>query len=61
MELTTSRIRCPHCGHERDEPMPEDACLVLYECRGCGVVLRPEPGDCCVFCSYGSQTCPPAR
>jgi hypothetical protein len=24
-------------------------------------VLRPKPGDCCVFCSYGSVKCPPQQ
>jgi hypothetical protein len=23
--------------------------------------LKPEPGDCCVFCSYGSVPCPPIQ
>ncbi|MFA9408701.1 MAG: GDCCVxC domain-containing (seleno)protein, partial [Candidatus Dadabacteria bacterium] len=22
------------------------------------VLLKPKPGDCCVFCSYGSVKCP---
>jgi hypothetical protein len=24
-------------------------------------MLRPKPGDCCVFCSYGSVPCPPIQ
>jgi hypothetical protein len=39
--------------------MPSDACLFFYACPGCATVLRPEPGDCCVFCSYSPVTCPP--
>jgi PAS domain S-box-containing protein len=31
------------------------------ECAGCGALLRPKPGDCCVFCSYGSVPCPPIQ
>jgi hypothetical protein len=23
--------------------------------------LRPKPGDCCVFCSFGSVKCPPIQ
>lgn len=38
--------------------MPTDACQYFYDCRGCGAVLRPLAGDCCVFCSYGSVPCP---
>jgi len=41
--------------------MPADACLVVYDCEGCGKTLRPLPGDCCVFCSYGSVPCPPVQ
>ncbi len=31
------------------------------ECAGCGTKLKPKPGDCCVFCSYGSVPCPPIQ
>ncbi len=41
--------------------MPTDACLAFYECKGCGEILRPLPGSCCVFCSYGSVPCPPIQ
>jgi len=52
-------IRCPECGVEVVEAMPTDACVYFWECRSCGVVVKPRPGDCCVFCSYGSDPCPP--
>ena len=39
--------------------VPTNACVHFYECVGCGTVLRPKPGDCCVFCSYGANRCPP--
>ena len=38
--------------------MPTDACLFFYDCPGCGTLLKPMPGDCCVFCSFGSVKCP---
>jgi hypothetical protein len=41
--------------------MPTDACQFFHACAGCGVLLRPERGDCCVFCSYGSVPCPPVQ
>jgi hypothetical protein len=41
--------------------MPTDACLFFHECAGCHALLRPEAGDCCVFCSYGSVPCPPVQ
>ncbi len=56
-----SLITCPECGFQRVETMPRDACLFFYECNGCKKNLRPRPGDCCVFCSYGSVKCPPKQ
>lgn len=56
-----STLTCPDCGHRATERMAEDACQYLYDCRACGAVLRPKPGDCCVFCSYGSAPCPPIQ
>jgi hypothetical protein len=56
-----STITCPQCGHRSAETMPTDACRVLYECKGCGALVRPKPGDCCVFCSYGDVQCPPVQ
>lgn len=41
--------------------MPTDTCQFFYECTGCGTLLRPEAGDCCVFCSYGDVPCPPIQ
>ena len=41
--------------------MPTNACQFYYDCKGCGQVLRPEAGDCCVYCSYGTVKCPPIQ
>jgi hypothetical protein len=41
--------------------MPTDACQWFYECEHCHAVLKPKPGDCCVFCSYGTVPCPPVQ
>ncbi len=54
-------IACPLCGHRETETMPTDACQYFYDCKGCGAVLRPEAGHCCVFCSFGSAPCPPVQ
>ena len=59
--ITESTITCPACGTSKREMMPTDACQFFYECTGCGTLLRPKPGDCCVFCSYGSVPCPPIQ
>jgi len=56
-----SVLTCPHCGTEKMEIMPSDACQFFYECSHCKTILRPKPGDCCVFCSFGSVKCPPIQ
>jgi len=38
-----------------------DALYQLVGSSGCGVLLRPKPGDCRVFCSWGDVPCPPVR
>lgn len=56
-----SRLMCPLCGYRYERTMPQDACLFYEECPRCRNVYRPKPGDCCVFCSYGSVPCPPKQ
>ena len=59
--ITAARITCPACGFEKSESMPTNSCQVVYRCESCGTVLRPLQGDCCVFCSYSDQVCPPKQ
>lgn len=59
--IATSEITCPECAHSETETMPTDACQWFYDCKGCGAVLKPKPGDCCVYCSYGTVACPPIQ
>ena len=56
-----SELRCPECGFVELLEMPTDACAFFHECGSCHVVVRAKPGDCCVFCSYGSVPCPPMQ
>jgi len=56
-----SEITCPSCGHQKVETMPTNACWFFYDCSGCGEKLKPQSGDCCVFCSYGTVPCPPIQ
>ncbi|MCP9755959.1 hypothetical protein EGI26_12420 [Lacihabitans sp. CCS-44] len=56
-----SEITCPHCGHQKVEIMPTDACQYFYDCESCKTVFKPLQGDCCVFCSYGTVPCPPIQ
>ena len=59
--IIESTIACPACGCSETETMPTDACQWFYDCRHCGAVLKPLPGDCCVYCSFGTVACPPVQ
>lgn len=61
MTILEATITCPRCGAAFKEKMPTDACRYFYNCRACGAVLKPKPGDCCVFCSYADVPCPPVQ
>ena len=56
-----STLTCPRCGHSKSETMPVDACQYFYECESCNSLLKPEAGDCCIFCSFGTVKCPPMQ
>jgi hypothetical protein len=56
-----SKIKCPLCDFEKIETMPEDACQHFYKCEKCGTLLKPKPGDCCVFGSYDDVKYPPKQ
>lgn len=56
-----SVITCPKCGFSKQETMPSASCQFFYRCTNCEATLRPLPGDCCVYCSYGSTPCPPVQ
>lgn len=56
-----SVLTCPDCGYAKCETMPSDACQFFYVCSHCETLIRPMPGHCCVFCSYGSVKCPPVQ
>ena len=58
---TKSRLTCPECGFAQDAEMPIDSCQFFFECVNCNAILRPKPGDCCVFCSYSNVLCPPIK
>lgn len=59
--ILESTLTCPLCGKAEMLTMPTDACLFFHECSGCHALLKPKPGDCCVFCSYGDVPCPPVQ
>ena len=59
--ILESIITCPHCHFKQKEVMPTNSCLYFYECTNCNKTLKPNQGDCCVFCSYGNIKCPPIQ
>ncbi|WP_105189388.1 GDCCVxC domain-containing (seleno)protein [Pseudoalteromonas sp. T1lg48] len=59
--ILESVITCPVCGAKKQETMPTDACQYYYECSSCHTLLKPLPGDCCVYCSFGTVKCPPIQ
>jgi hypothetical protein len=52
-------VRCPECGQKTRVPMPVMLCQYFFSCPHCQTLLKPKPGDCCVFCSYSDRVCPP--
>ncbi|MGF1644295.1 MAG: GDCCVxC domain-containing (seleno)protein [Thiotrichales bacterium] len=59
--ILQATVTCPDCGRATTATMPGDACQWYFECPGCGTLLTPRLGDCCVFCSYGDVPCPPIQ
>ena len=59
--VTAATITCPQCATATLAEMPIDACQFFYICPAYSSVLRPRAGDCCVFCSYSDQICPPKQ
>lgn len=59
--ILESTLTCPNCGYKKTEIMPTDSCVYFYDCENCKQVLKPNKGDCCVYCSFGSIACPPIQ
>lgn len=59
--ILETTLTCPICKGTSTQIMPTNACAWFFACPDCGEVLRPLPGDCCVFCSYATVPCPPIQ
>lgn len=59
--ITLARLTCPNCGYMETVEMATNACQHFYRCKACENVMKPKPGDCCVFCSYADVKCPPKQ
>jgi len=56
-----SILTSPSYGFKKVETMSVDACQYFYVCENCKTRLKPHDGDYCVFCSYGTEKCPPMQ
>ncbi len=45
---------CPQCSTRIATSIDTSACILSHTCPGCGVVIRPRPGEGCIFSSYGN-------
>lgn len=59
--ILETTLTCPSRSATKIEAMPTNACEYFYECTECNMLLKPKLGDCCVSCSYGTVSCPPAQ
>ncbi len=59
--ITEATITCPECSERTTAEMSTNACRFFFTCPACSARLRPLPGDCCVFCSYADEVCPPKQ
>ena len=59
--IIKANLICPECGFTQELDMPTDACQFFHQCINCKAILKPKPGDCCVFCSYADIPCPPKQ
>ncbi|MEK7572037.1 MAG: GDCCVxC domain-containing (seleno)protein [Patescibacteria group bacterium] len=58
---TKAILTCPMCGAKQEVEMPTNACQHFYRCTKCEQTMKPNEGDCCVFCSYADSKCPPKQ
>ena len=59
--ILESTIECPKCSTKTTETMPTNACVQIFTCPECSNNLKPNKGDCCVYCSWGDVACPPIQ
>ena len=52
--ILVSKITYPECGFSKIERMPTDNCQILYTCENCNENLKPNNGDCCVYCTHAT-------
>lgn len=56
-----STLVCPRCNHGERMMMAENSSLVVHVCQSCGLEMHRLPGNCCLFCTWGTVPCPTAQ
>jgi hypothetical protein len=55
--IITTVICCPVCKFKSELRMIPNESKVFHFCEECGAKLKPRPGDCCVYKSFGTVPC----
>lgn len=56
--VAKANLTCPECQAATAVDIPTDKCLAMYRCSGCGRLIMPKEGSCCVVCDYSKEHCP---
>jgi len=51
-------LKCPACGFVEKVEIPENACMHMRKCGGCGRLMKTPEGYCCIICAYSDKKCP---
>ena len=52
-----SIVTCTNCNHSFVAQMPLIAKVHRVFCPACKKIIETDEGDCCVYCSHGSEKC----
>ncbi|SNX29545.1 hypothetical protein SAMN06295945_1923 [Polynucleobacter meluiroseus] len=52
-----STITCPNCQSQEVFKLSPGNSQQFYRCPSCSNILKAKSGDCCIFCSFGSEDC----
>lgn len=59
--ITEATVTCPACGARSAETMPPGYSQTEFMCAKCGVKSSAAGKECCIFCKYSDQFCPPKQ
>lgn len=53
-----ANLKCPYCGYIMKVKIPENQCLVFWQCEKCHKIITTPKDKCCVICAYSDKKCP---